>query len=78
MKTIDNLNITSITFREYRDLYGSGKEYSKRINIPLENLLNEKLKIVSAEIGINPTEIIRQSISLISEKCKDMINENDY
>jgi hypothetical protein len=78
MKTIDNLNITSITFREYRDLYGSGKEYKKRLNLPVEDSFNEKLKSVANEIGIRPTELIRQSISLIIEKCEDLINENDY
>lgn len=77
MKTIDNLNITSITFRETKDLYGSGKEYKKRIGIKIENEFNEKLKAISNDIGIHTTEIIRQIISTILTVREDMTNETD-
>lgn len=77
MKTIDNLNITSITFRETKDLYGSGKEYKKRIGIKINNKLNERLKSVSDDIGIPSTEIIRQIVSVILVARGDMTNETD-
>lgn len=77
MKTIDNLNITSIAFRETKDLYGSGKEYKKRIGIKIENEFNEKLKAISNDIGIHTTEIIRQIISTILTVREDMTNETD-
>lgn len=77
MKTIDNLNITSITFRETKDLYGSGKEYKKRIGIKIDNEFNEKLKAISNDIGIPATEIIRQIISTILTVREDMTNETN-
>ena len=77
MKTIDNLNITEITFREYKESYGSGKEYSRRLNLNMEYSINERLKVISNEIGIKPVEIIRQVISVISDKLYEAANEND-
>lgn len=76
MKTIDNLNITSITFRETKDLYGSGKEYKKKINIMIEDELNNRLKIISNDIGIKATEIIRQSVSIILDKYGEVTDED--
>lgn len=78
MKTIENLNITSISFRTKNELYGTGKHYLKRINVPLDESFNERLKLISKEIGIKPTEIIRQGIELIINSCEELINENDY
>lgn len=77
MKTIDNLNITSITFREYRDLYGSGKEYKKRIRLALEEDFNDRLKTVSNELNIPATEIIRQIITLVISKCEGLTDEDN-
>lgn len=78
MKTIENLNITSLSLREHGDLYGSGKEYTKRIGLPVDDEFNKRLKIISNEIGVKPTEIVRQAISILIIKCEDLINENDY
>lgn len=77
MKTIDNLNITSITLRETKELYGSGKEYKKRIGIMIEDEINDRLKNISADIGIKSTEIIRQSIATVLEKYGEITDE-DY
>lgn len=77
MKTIDNLNITEITFRNHKEFYGSGKTQEKRLALLLEDSFNKKLNEISKEIGVKTTEIIRQTILLVVTQCEDTINEND-
>ena len=77
MKTIENLNITSLTLRDWNDLYGSGRNYTKRLGFPIEDDFNNRLKKIAEDIGIRPTEIIRQAIEAILIECKGYINEND-
>ena len=78
MKTINNLNINHLTFRNSTESYNSGKLYNKRLGIRLDETVNNQLRAISDDIGISVVEIIRQIVTRITDSCEDIINENDY
>jgi hypothetical protein len=78
MKTIENLNITSLNIRNKTEVMGSTKSYCKRLNLSLDNELNIKLQGIAETLNVNATEIIRQIISVIIGECEEIINENNY
>lgn len=78
MKTIENLNITSLNIRNKTEVMGSTKSYYKRLNLSIDDGLNLKLQEISDTLNVNVTEIIRQIISVIVCKCEGIINENNY
>lgn len=77
MKTIDNLNITSISIRNKCEVMGSTKDYKKRLGILLSKETNDKLQMISDDLNANVTEIIRQSVSVILDKYGE-IEDEDY
>jgi hypothetical protein len=78
MKTIKNLNITSLNIRNKTEVMGSTKSYYKRLNLSLDYELNIKLQEIAETLNVNATEIIRQIISVIIGECEEIINENNY
>lgn len=78
MRTINNLNITSLTCRNLVESYGFGKGYECRLALPVTIELNEKLELICKEIGTKKTELIRAAILAILDSCKEIIDENDY
>ena len=77
MKTIDNLNITSLSVRNKSEVMGSTKDYKARLNLNLSKEMNDKLQRISEDLNANVTEIIRQVINSIISNCEDLANENN-
>lgn len=77
MKTIDNLNITSISIRNKCEVMGSTKDYKARLGLNLSKEMNDKLQLISNDLDANVTEIVRQTINLIISSREDLANE-DY
>ena len=76
MKTIDNLNITSISIRNKCEVMGSTKDYKARLGLNLSKEMNDKLQLISNDLDANVTEIIRQTINTLTEALEEFANEN--
>ena len=78
MKTIDNLNITSLSVRNKSEVMGETKNCEGRLGIRLSKQTNDRLQIIADELNANATEMIRQAVITLISHCEDIINENDY
>lgn len=78
MKTVDNLNITSLSIRNKSEVMGETKNCNRRVVVHLPKHMNDRLQEISNEMNVNVTEIIRQAINSLLINCKDLIDENNY